>query len=237
MDSYEGNSSDPASLHKYLYCKANPINGRDLSGHEFDLGFDIGMIDSNWLNPVMAPQVALGFVANGSPTHIGDILNEFFSPFSKERVWVMGPDDHYTQIVRKWQPVIDAVNKAKADCKANKADWNANHTTTSNWTPGASYAHDPRAWGLLVQSPLGTDPDTAENYFAIWRASGVQMDGLYTSAIGSFDIFVTLDNASTMKVWMFNLMSRHSLGRFAKYFPLSGMANQWMWWDWTENAF
>ncbi len=35
MDSYEGNSEDPRSLHKYLYCQANPINGRDPSGHDF----------------------------------------------------------------------------------------------------------------------------------------------------------------------------------------------------------
>ena len=37
MDTYEGNQSDPLSLHKYLYCHANPINGTDPSGHEFNL--------------------------------------------------------------------------------------------------------------------------------------------------------------------------------------------------------
>jgi RHS repeat-associated protein len=38
MDSYEGNQSDPLSLHKYLYGHANPVNGVDPSGHEFNLG-------------------------------------------------------------------------------------------------------------------------------------------------------------------------------------------------------
>jgi RHS repeat-associated protein len=33
MDTYEGNTSDPASLHKYLYCHANPVNWVDPSGH------------------------------------------------------------------------------------------------------------------------------------------------------------------------------------------------------------
>ncbi len=33
-DSYEGNGSDPASLHKYTYCKNNPVNAHDPSGHE-----------------------------------------------------------------------------------------------------------------------------------------------------------------------------------------------------------
>ena len=32
MDSYEGSQSDPLSLHKYLYCHANPVNRLDPSG-------------------------------------------------------------------------------------------------------------------------------------------------------------------------------------------------------------
>jgi RHS repeat-associated protein len=36
LDTYQGNSEDPLSLHKYLYCRANPINHIDPSGH--DLG-------------------------------------------------------------------------------------------------------------------------------------------------------------------------------------------------------
>lgn len=34
MDSYQGNNSDPASLHKYLYVGANSVNRIDPSGHE-----------------------------------------------------------------------------------------------------------------------------------------------------------------------------------------------------------
>jgi RHS repeat-associated protein len=32
MDPYAGNTQDPQSLHKYLYCHANPVNGLDPSG-------------------------------------------------------------------------------------------------------------------------------------------------------------------------------------------------------------
>jgi RHS repeat-associated protein len=34
MDTYEGNNSDPLSLHKYLYCQGNPVNMFDPSGHD-----------------------------------------------------------------------------------------------------------------------------------------------------------------------------------------------------------
>lgn len=37
MDSYEGNQSDPLSLHKYLYCHGNTINGIDPRGHDFSI--------------------------------------------------------------------------------------------------------------------------------------------------------------------------------------------------------
>jgi len=32
MDTFAGNNEDPLSLHKYLYCQGNPINGKDPSG-------------------------------------------------------------------------------------------------------------------------------------------------------------------------------------------------------------
>ena len=37
MDSYEGNSQDPASLHKYLYAHDNPVNMVDPSGRDGEL--------------------------------------------------------------------------------------------------------------------------------------------------------------------------------------------------------
>jgi len=35
MDDFTGNTQDPQSLHKYLYCHANPVNGVDPSGKFF----------------------------------------------------------------------------------------------------------------------------------------------------------------------------------------------------------
>jgi hypothetical protein len=34
MDTFEGDQENPQSLHKYLYCAANPVNRTDPSGHD-----------------------------------------------------------------------------------------------------------------------------------------------------------------------------------------------------------
>jgi RHS repeat-associated protein len=39
MDSYVGDTEDPLSLHKYLYCQDSPVNGLDPLGQSF-IGFD-----------------------------------------------------------------------------------------------------------------------------------------------------------------------------------------------------
>lgn len=47
MDSYEGSQGTPQSLHKYLYCHGNPINGVDPSGHDFScvsIGSSMSMV-------------------------------------------------------------------------------------------------------------------------------------------------------------------------------------------------
>jgi RHS repeat-associated protein len=36
-DTFQGDTQDPLSLHKYLYCQANPVNGNDPTGHDFDM--------------------------------------------------------------------------------------------------------------------------------------------------------------------------------------------------------
>jgi peptidyl-Lys metalloendopeptidase len=38
MDSYEGKTNDPTSLHKYMYVGNDPPNFKDPEGHEFDIG-------------------------------------------------------------------------------------------------------------------------------------------------------------------------------------------------------
>jgi len=61
MDTFEGNSDDPLSLHKYLYCQDNPVDNVDQSGH--DIGdmlmiMDIFMSFSAIISPVSSQAAA-----------------------------------------------------------------------------------------------------------------------------------------------------------------------------------
>ena len=179
-------------------------------------------------------------------TTVGNVLDEFFSPFSDETLWVMPENDKYTRIVRTWQPVINAVSQAKANLQANCANWNANHMTDPSWTPGMTSppVADPNAHNIDVASPPGTDPDTCRNAFIIYVGTAGQTFELYTCSVGSFDIYATVNSidcaaqTAQMNIWMYNRMSRTSFGRFASnpLLALSGMESQYMWWNWTESV-
>ena len=191
---------------------------------------------------------------------IGDILDEFFSPFSRERLWIMPETDNYTQIVRQWQPVIDAVSRIKAYAAANCPYWQANYVTSPAWQPTMTDAPKPNAHREFVPSPPGTDPITCRNAFVIYVTSKaasvggrfvlpplgvipeIQTRNLYTCSVGSFNIYTTADRIdcaarrATLNFWMYNNMSRHSFGRFANepVFAACGMRSQYMWWNWVD---
>ena len=183
-------------------------------------------------------------------TTVGAILDEFFSPFSDETLWAMNESDNYTVIVRGWQPVIDALNLIKENIASDCATWSAAHRTTASFRPGMTEPMilDPNAYrhGVWIPSPPGTDPDTCRNAFVIYEGTKyslgptVQTRDLYTCSIGSFGLAVTVNsidcasNTADINVWMYNIMSEHSFGKFARYFPASGMKNQYMWWNWDE---
>ena len=48
MDSFEGQVSDPSSLHKYLYCGASPVGCADPTGHDFDLISTVGALAAQY---------------------------------------------------------------------------------------------------------------------------------------------------------------------------------------------
>lgn len=191
---------------------------------------------------------------------IGDILDQFFSPFSTENLWVMPETDEYTVIVRQWSHVIASTRRAKLNLSHNCSFWNAHYITNPAWKPTMTDSPKPGAFRDSVSKPLGTEPEICKKAFIIYVASGVaksvrnvfgvgppkaiQTDELYTCSIGSFRIWTTVDTIdcaakkATMNFWMFNTMSRGSFGIYADdpVFRLCGMKNQYMWWNWVETV-
>ncbi len=83
MDSYEGNSQDPLSLHKYLYCQGNPVNGTDPSGRDLvstmstmTIGTAIGM----W--STIAANHALGRAQTYSSIMMGGAFGAAMGPLA-----------------------------------------------------------------------------------------------------------------------------------------------------------
>ena len=189
-------------------------------------------------------------------TTIGDILDEFFSPVSRERLWIMPGNDNYTRIVRRWGPVIHSVTRTKNNLRGNCSTWRAGYMTRSIWRPTRTDAPKPGAYRDFVPSPPGTEPEVCRTAFIIYVSSKaadavhplplpeIQTESLYTCSIGSFNLYTTVDRidcaakTATMNFWMYNRMSRQSFGRFADHpvFRLSGMQSQYMWWNWKESV-
>ena len=192
---------------------------------------------------------------------IGDVLDEFFSPFSQERLWIMPESDEYTKIVLQWQPVISAVNQIKADAVNNCAFWQASYRTNPAWQPAKTDAPKPGAHRKFVGSPPGTEPQTCKHAFVLYVTTKaatatvgivspvlsvippVQTRNLFTCSIGSFDIYTTaaqIDCAgkrARLNFWMYNNMSKRSFGVFANdpVFFACGMKSQYMWWNWEDS--
>lgn len=63
---------------------------------------------------------------------------------------------------------------------------------------------------------------------------------MWTSVIGSFNLYVSVDEVDenkcwgTINVWMYNNMSRESFSPFDYLFPGSYQRSQYMWWNWKE---
>jgi hypothetical protein len=187
---------------------------------------------------------------------IGDILDEFFSPFSSEKLWVMPENDNYTQIVRKWDPVIKSVDRAKNNLASFCTTWATSYVSAASWKPTMTDSPKHGAYRDFVPSPPGTEPETCKSAFIVYVSSkaaktvipggvfipDIQTGALYTCSIGSFNIYTTVDSidckakTATMNFWMYNAMSKRSFGRFAEHpvFALCGMKTQYMWWNWVE---
>jgi RHS repeat-associated protein len=105
-DSYEGNNEDPLSLHKYIYCKADPIDGIDPSGNDGELvslmttvttiGRVAGQVGFSTLqaynrasaivNAVQDVSMVEGALANEDFDGADDIINQILYDYVKSRL-------------------------------------------------------------------------------------------------------------------------------------------------------
>ncbi|PWU11446.1 MAG: hypothetical protein C5B50_23305 [Verrucomicrobia bacterium] len=170
------------------------------------------------------------------------VLDVFFGPFVDERLWVMDENDEYTQHMRQWSAVQQALDKAKADLKANCAVWKSKHQTSAYWHPYITSKFDPDRASFIVPvgSPDGTDPLHAATDYAIYKLTGHITDNLWYSSVGSFTVCITVDSVDCCKdtakaklnIWVYNCMSKRSFGFPA---PFSEESSQYEWWHWKED--
>jgi len=57
LDPYAGNTSDPQSLHKYLYCHANPVNGIDPTGQNMTSVITVAIVVTILMFILSSPNV------------------------------------------------------------------------------------------------------------------------------------------------------------------------------------
>jgi RHS repeat-associated protein len=142
MDPFEGNKSEPTSLHKYLYCSADPVNGTDRRGFWRE-------IPSNFAGgkDAEAP-VILDFVRQvGLPdaavlTSVHGIL-DYASKTGYRGLGRLIPDlvntkEHGIYDVKSWNETLDGMIKIQAYAVAfNDADPDAARAT--KWHAGLTY--------------------------------------------------------------------------------------------------
>jgi hypothetical protein len=73
MDTFAGNNEDPLSLHKYLYCHDNPINGIDPSGHEYNA---IGQVGVMGIQGIMSRAVMVALIQTGATLLVDNFSRE-----------------------------------------------------------------------------------------------------------------------------------------------------------------
>ena len=75
MDTDEGDNEDPLSLHKYLYGGDNPVNNIDPSGHDFELGGMLAVMDFSG----MLAQIGVPVTASAATARIEHKLTLYYN--------------------------------------------------------------------------------------------------------------------------------------------------------------
>jgi RHS repeat-associated protein len=89
MDTFAGNNEDPLSLHKYLYCQADPVNNTDPSGNDIEGMLDV-MDISGTLDGIGLPMASM---AQNRALQLGGIDVDVYI-WKWKNLGVTGPGQH-----------------------------------------------------------------------------------------------------------------------------------------------
>lgn len=187
-----------------------------------------------WLPLTLQLEQESAVAGSAQGPSVGSILDAAFRfrflSAAQEPLWVMQADDTYTSRVRLWTPVVELMNSVKQHLQKNCREWMSEHRTSPGWRPSASYPPDvdPHAWndptsgnpeaGIWAINPPGTDPQVNAEAYGNYLSSDRTPDTLWTSAIGSFGLYATVDSidcdlgSAVLNVWMYNNMDQESSG-------------------------
>ncbi|HSV61749.1 MAG TPA: RHS repeat-associated core domain-containing protein [Chthoniobacterales bacterium] len=135
MDSYEGKAADPLSLHKYLYCAADPLNNHDPSGYVIVSNFIYG----NIVHDEIAADFTTKFAEGVSDRTINSVLgtNSVFGNLRPDLV------DLASHQVWEIKPVLTGQIAGSAQLLIYLAILNTQDPGHHVWLPGYSYVPVP----------------------------------------------------------------------------------------------
>jgi RHS repeat-associated protein len=137
MDTYAGNNQDPLSLHKYLYCEANPVNMTDPRGYaslKAGLGYDAEKaIDDEYLATHVGQKEDIEF---------GNWQFYSLSSYLKPDIMNSYPDEmHFLEI----KPIsASGVSKGVAKIILDNECFGPYYTADKKWQPRTSLLRTPR---------------------------------------------------------------------------------------------
>ena len=131
VDPYSGNMQDPQSLHKYLYCHANPVNGWDPSGMEWENAWIGSEIHKEIANMYMLEHSSNTVLSNNySIPGINEILKPDIMDFTKKTIIEIKP----LEAKQMAEGVTKLIGYLVA-CNENNVP-GAYNSSIKEWTPG-----------------------------------------------------------------------------------------------------
>ncbi|MFA6545411.1 MAG: RHS repeat-associated core domain-containing protein [Limisphaerales bacterium] len=128
MDTFEGNTDDPLSLHKYLYTANNPVNMVDPSGHDGELGSTLAAtaISGAMMNMVIGAPFRVYHAAERLRIGVdfGTVVNEtLFGVLTDGAIGAVLPG-LFSYVGRGLSAGISAIRASQTFVRASDSVWN-----------------------------------------------------------------------------------------------------------------